>query len=69
MLQDRDLFEDNMMFVLKRMDESFYIFQFIDKTKNLLGMDNQAEIIDYLDKLVDDGILRKHFAQYEKVIE
>ena len=69
MLQDRDLFEDNMMFVLKRMDDSFYIFQFIDKTKNLPGMDDESEIIDYLDKLVDDGILRKHFAQYEKVIE
>ncbi len=69
MLQDRDLFEDNMMFVLKRMEESFYIFQFIDKTKNLLGMDDESEIIDYLDRLVDEGILRKHFAKYEKVIK
>lgn len=67
MLQDKT-FEDNMLFVLKSMDESFYIYQFLDKTRNLMGMDNEDMIISYLDMLVEDGILSRHFAKYEKVI-
>lgn len=69
MLQDKTFFEDNILFVLEKMDDSFYIYQFLDKTKNLMGMDNEARIINYLDKLVEDGTLTKHFAKYEKVIK